>query len=100
MDSVSEHYERLLARHYTWMFGKSFDEKVAEQRAILADALKSVGINDCKGSAADLGSGPGYQSVALAQLGYSPVIAIDTSATLLEELRAHAGTMPIQGIQG
>jgi SAM-dependent methyltransferase len=99
MESVREHYDRLLAKHYTWMFGKSFEEKVAEQRVILESGLKSVGLTSHKGSAVDLGSGPGYQSIALARLGFLPVIAIDTSTTLLAELRTHSGTMPIQCIQ-
>jgi hypothetical protein len=30
---VADHYGTLLAEHYTWMFGASFDERVAEQRA-------------------------------------------------------------------
>ena len=98
MESVSQHYERLLAKHYTWMFGKSFQEKVAEQRAILEDALQSIAAAERDGAAVDLGSGPGYQSVALAELGFSPVIAIDTSAALLAELRSHCGALPIHCI--
>ena len=99
MEGVKEHYERLLARHYTWMFGKSFDEKVSEQKALLEGALHGSGISSFDGLAVDLACGPGYQSIALAQLGFSPVVAIDTSATLLDELRTHAHELPIQVVE-
>jgi SAM-dependent methyltransferase len=84
MPTPQDHYRNLLAHHYSWMFGLSFDEKVAEQRAILEPILKEAP----RGLAIDLGSGPGFQSLALAQLGFSPVLAIDTSAELLSELEA------------
>src|SRR5450631_2522984 len=94
MSTVTDHYERLLAQHYTWMFGASFDEKAAEQKSLLTPLLQSVSLEPQL--AIDLGSGPGFQSIALAQLGFSPVIAIDTSAALLNELRAHAAALPIE----
>lgn len=84
MSTAQDHYRNLLAHHYSWMFGLSVDEKVAEQRAILEPLLKDAP----RGLAVDLGSGPGFQSLALAQLGFSPVLAIDTSAELLSELEA------------
>jgi len=90
MGSVAEHYRNLLAENYTWMFGVPFDEKVAEQKALLAGVLAGPGL------AVDLGSGPGFQSIALADLGFSPVLAIDTSEELLQELEAHRGTRPIE----
>ncbi len=90
MSDAEDHYRNLLAHHYSWMFGVSFDEKVAEQRALLEPLLR----DSPRGLAGDLGCGPGYQSLALAQLGFSPVLALDTSAELLSELeaalRAHA----------
>ena len=99
MEGVKEHYARLLARHYSWMFGQSFEEKVAEQRIILEDALHCGGIRSLSGLALDLGCGPGFQSIALAQLGFSPVVAIDTSAALLDELRSHAQGLSIQAVE-
>jgi SAM-dependent methyltransferase len=84
MPTVQDHYRNLLAHRYSWMFGLSFDAKVAEQRAILEPLLGDAP----RGPAVDLGCGPGFQSLALAQLGFSPVIAIDTSAELLTELEA------------
>jgi SAM-dependent methyltransferase len=96
MASVTEHYKQLLARHYTWMSGADFAAKVAEQRALLEQVLRASGIVQPAGLALDLGSGPGFQSVALAELGFSPVVAVDTSAELLEELRAHIGMHAIE----
>jgi SAM-dependent methyltransferase len=93
---VANHYESLLAEHYTWMFGGSFDQKVSEQRALLellGVAGPSAGL---AGVAFDLGCGPGFQSVALADIGFRRVIAVDTSAKLLAELEAHRGGRAIQ----
>jgi SAM-dependent methyltransferase len=96
MASVTEHYKQLLSRHYTWMSGADFAAKVAEQRALLEQVLRASGIAQPAGLALDLGSGPGFQSVALAELGFSPVVAVDTSAELLEELRTHIGMHAIE----
>jgi SAM-dependent methyltransferase len=96
MSSVEEHYSGLLAKHYTWMFGSSFAAKVAEQRGILEDALAGA----ARGLAVDMGSGPGFQTIALAEMGYSPVVAMDTSAELLEELRSNAGSRDVVVVQG
>lgn len=95
MTNVADHYEQLLAEHYTWMFG-SFEEKVAEQQAlfnhwgIFADGVKT---------ALDLGCGPGFQSIALADLGFR-VTAIDLSQRLLAELVGRKGERTIVALQG
>ena len=95
MASVEEHYKNLLADHYTWMFGVPFVEKVSEQVGMLTKAgIVKPGI------AVDLGCGPGFQSIALAQLGAQQVYAIDSSARLLEELKGHATDKPVQIISG
>ncbi|MCA8277602.1 class I SAM-dependent methyltransferase [Burkholderia sp. AU30280] len=80
---VTRHYDDLLAAHYSWMSGATVSDKAAEQKALLAE----LGLN-CgpKAVAVDLGCGPGYQSMALVNLGYGTVIAIDTSRDLLAEL--------------
>lgn len=96
MSTVSEHYEQLLAKHYTWMTGATFEEKVEEQKLILMQALKP---SRGQSLAVDLGSGPGFQTVALAQLGFSSVVAIDTSASLLDELRSHTSGLPVKVCQ-
>ena len=95
MSTVSEHYQRLLSKHYTWMFGSSFEEKVAEQKVFLSRALDLKHRREAA-LAVDLGCGSGFQTIALAQLGFSPVIAIDTSSELLDELRSHINGLPIQ----
>lgn len=85
MSDVQQHYDDLLAAHYSWMSGISFEEKVIEQRNILNNLGFAGGGRGC---AVDLGCGPGYQAIALSELGYSNVIALDTSEALLNELRA------------
>jgi SAM-dependent methyltransferase len=98
MSEVEEHYSTVLAKHYTWMFGTPFQTKMTEQKAILEDVLQQSVSPSNLGLAVDLGSGPGFQSVALAEMGYSPVLAVDTSSALLQELRSHKGNWPVQTI--
>lgn len=93
MSDVAKHYETLLARHYSWMVGTAFDAKVAEQQAL----LEELGVKG-NGLAIDLGSGPGYQSVALARLGFSPVRAVDGSEMLLSELAGHAKGLAVETV--
>ena len=95
MSTVTDHYRKLLSEHYVWMFGVPFEEKVAEQKALLERVLGALHPPVPRGPALDLGSGPGFQSIALAELGFSPVIAIDTSAELLAELQAASGSYAI-----
>lgn len=84
MSEAKRHYDQLLAAHYSWMNGAPLEKKVAEQRGLLTD----LGLNGGpKGIAVDLGCGPGYQSFALIDMGYNAVIAVDTSADLLAELK-------------
>ena len=97
MSTVSEHYETLLAQHYTWMFNQSFPEKVAEQRRILEEVLPAGQAAE-RGLAIDLGAGPGFQSIALAELGFSRIVAVDTSEFLLRELQAHRGGYPVETV--
>jgi SAM-dependent methyltransferase len=98
MSDVQDHYSGLLAKHYTWMFGMSFAAKVAEEKAILQDALQPAADGSDLGMAVDLGSGSGFQTVALAEMGYSPVLAVDTSQSLLKELQSHNNNLSIQTI--
>ncbi len=86
MASVEEHYESLLARHYTWMRG-GYDARVRENRSL----FEGAGILPRKGGKAlDLGCGSGFQSVALAELGFEAA-SVDSSETLLRELRERTG---------
>lgn len=50
-----------------------------------------------KGLAIDLGCGPGFQSIPLAEFGYS-VLAVDSCAVLLSQLRERANRLPIRTI--
>lgn len=95
MSTTEEHYRQLLAKHYTWMSGSDFAARVRDQRTLLESILQQHHMK-ASGLALDLGSGPGFQSVALADLGFSPVIAVDTSAELLAELRTHSGAHRIE----
>ena len=87
-----EHYETLLADHYSWMFG-DFDARVAADRAFF-ERLELWG----PGRALDLGAGSGFQSLALAGLGFT-VEAIDFSPKLVTELRRRAGSEPVVAIE-
>jgi SAM-dependent methyltransferase len=92
--SAIEHYRTFLADHYTWMSGP-YAEKVAHQHELL---VRSGVAPLTTGNALDLGCGPGSQSIALAQLGFS-ITAIDANEQLLEELGQHATGLPIRTIQ-
>jgi SAM-dependent methyltransferase len=88
-----EHYETLLAEHYSWMSGAWPDKISAEQERLVEFGVRAGAL------AVDLGSGPGYQAIALAELGFPRVLALDTSAVLLDELRHNAGDRPIEPIE-
>lgn len=93
--SVEDHYEKLLAGYYTWMHG-DYDSKVHEYRS----HFEQAGISPRSGGKAlDLGSGPGFQSVALADLGFE-VLSVDTSETLLRELRDRTEGRTIRPVLG
>ena len=64
----TEHYERLLSKHYTWMFGASFDERVQEQQSFLFRALEPLTNKPVRCPRCLAGKrGPGFQTIALAQ---------------------------------
>ena len=96
MNDSATHYRVLLAKHYSWMLGKAFEDAVTEQRREFAELGIGAGHH---GLAVDLGCGPGHQAAALADLGFSRVLAIDTSQILLEELIKHRGERPIEPIR-
>lgn len=94
MNNVTDHYETLLAEHYSWMFGVTPPVKAAEQLELLTRLQVAPGE-----LAVDLGAGSGFQSMALADLGFARVLAIDTSASLLRELRSNCGNRPVTAIE-
>jgi SAM-dependent methyltransferase len=93
MASVEEHYDRLLADVYSWMYGgwdaalARYTEFFATRRIAPAKSARAV----------DLGAGCGFQAIPLARLGYS-VTAIDIDRKLLRELQAHSGGAQIETI--
>ncbi len=96
MATVREHYEEVLSQYYSRMFGE-FEAKVAEQQAL----LERLGITARPGGglAVDLGCGSGFQSIALARLGFR-VLAIDFSHQLLAELNERARGLPVTALAG
>lgn len=95
LSSVEAHYENLLARHYTWMRG-DYDSMVRESLAFFEEAGVSPRSG---GKALDLGCGSGFQSMALAELGFA-VLGVDTSGVLLQELRIRARDREILPVHG
>ena len=94
MTTVTEHYESLLADHYTWLYGGWEGGTEENRRFFAAHGIAPSG----NGRAVDLGCGSGFQSIALAEAGFS-VIAMDLSPKLLRELALHKGNLAIQTIQ-
>jgi hypothetical protein len=91
VQSVRSHYETFLAPVYAWLAGgaqAAFAQGDAELDALRLTATRRSAI------ALDLGAGFGMHSVPLARRGFS-VVAVDSSAALLGELRGHAGALPI-----
>lgn len=93
MATVTEHYDNLLADYYSWMFG-DFQAKVAANR----EFFSAQGMVPQRSAVAvDLGAGSGFQSLALAQLGFQ-VLAVDLSRKLLDELQSHSGVLSVAAI--
>jgi hypothetical protein len=86
MTSVAEHYEKHLAPVYSWMVG-GIDNAVSRGEKELAE----MGLlNSGAKYAVDLGAGFGMHSIPLGKNGWD-VLAIDSSAILLNELTACIG---------
>src|SRR5207245_1804527 len=96
MATVRDHYDAVLAEHYTRMLGE-FEAKVTEQRALLERL--GVSARPSGALAVDLGCGSGFQSVALARLGFR-VLAVDFSQRLLAELNDRTRGLPVEAIAG
>ncbi|MEM6806387.1 MAG: class I SAM-dependent methyltransferase [Bacteroidota bacterium] len=91
--SVKEHYDSHLGNFYEWMAG-DFDQGRASQEQYFRDQ----GLATENGLAIDLGSGHGFQSVALANMGYA-VKAVDFNQQLLNSLEKRKGRLPIELFQ-
>jgi SAM-dependent methyltransferase len=94
MSSVVEHYENLLADHYSWLFG-GLKTNIAENKAFFETHM----LTPCHSKIAiDLGAGSGFQSIPLAEMGFS-VTAVDLSEKLLKELRSNSQGLEIKTIK-
>jgi predicted RNA methylase len=94
LQNTRTHYDRFLARYYTWMAG-GFDPVLQKNRDFFAGHAISSAFQD---TVIDLGAGCGFQSIPLAEAGFR-VIAVDSCRSLLEELELHAGTLPVTPIE-
>lgn len=86
MASVKEHYDSHLAPLYTWMRGGA-----DAPRRQFADFLRTHSLSPSRpgATAVDLGAGSGFQTLPLADAGFT-VTAIDLSELLLAELTRDA----------
>ena len=91
MASVCSHYETHLAPIYSWMAG-GIEHALALGAADVSEFLEAPGY------AVDLGAGFGMHSIPLARAGFQ-VLAIDSSACLLEELRVHSAGLPLRAVK-
>ena len=93
MNTARDHYDQQLASVYSWMAGAP-EAAIARNRAL----FRQLEIDSTKpGLAVDLGAGSGFQSIPLAELGFS-VVAIDFCAALLAELRDRAIQLAIRTV--
>jgi 2-polyprenyl-3-methyl-5-hydroxy-6-metoxy-1,4-benzoquinol methylase len=89
MATAETHYQKLLGPVYSWMLGDldaAFARSTAEIEALPLPAAHGVAV--------DLGAGLGLHALPLAQRGFE-VVAIDSSAVLLDELRSRRGSLAI-----
>lgn len=91
---VKKHYERVLADVYSWMLG-GFNRGIQKNLEFFQKHNVSP---TGSGVAIDLGAGCGFQSIPLAQIGFT-VTAIDISEKLLSELRENSRGSNIRVIQ-
>ena len=94
MASVKEHYDNVLSEVYTWMYGGFEHGKNRNMQFFRENAFVPTG----SGLAIDLGAGSGFQSIPLAEIGYS-VTAIDLNENLLRELRNNSQSLNVDIIQ-
>ena len=93
MAGTREHYENHLADYYAWMSG-GIDLKIEENRKFFIDHnIEPAG----SGRAFELGSGCGFQSIPLAELGFR-VVAMDLSAKMLSQLQENAKGLLIETV--
>jgi SAM-dependent methyltransferase len=94
MADVADHYRSHLAPVYLWM-GGGFEPAVARGAQEADAVLPHLGPGH---RVVDLGAGFGMHAVPFARRGCE-VIAVDNSARLLDDLRQHAGGLPIRVVE-
>lgn len=94
MATVAEHYDKVLSDVYSWMLG-GFENAIRRNVEFFKNHEFTP---NGSGIAIDLGAGCGFQSIPLAQAGYS-VTAIDLDSKLLNELRKNCGDLKIDIVQ-
>jgi len=93
VNTAQEHYDQHLGAIYSWMAG-DVDVALDQNRNFFRQLVLDLAP---RGLAVDLGCGTGFQSIPLAELGFS-VLAVDSCAVLLSELRERASSQRIQTI--
>ncbi len=94
MATAKEHYDHLLSDVYSWMFGGFANGIERNIGFFKKHKIRPV----LSGVAVDLGAGCGFQSIPLAQAGFS-VIAVDSDGKLLNELKNNCGTLAVAIVQ-
>ena len=94
MASAKQHYAEVLADVYSWMSGGFAAATEKNLSFFQHHNISPIG----SGIAVDLGAGCGFQSIPLAQLGFS-VTAIDLDQKLLDELQDNSDGSAIARIQ-
>lgn len=93
MNRAKDHYDRQLADIYNWMSGSP--EAAIKRNYELLQLLEVNSV--APGLAIDLGAGSGFQSIPLAELGFS-VIAVDFCASLLAQWNTRAEQLSISTV--
>ena len=91
MATAQQHYDELLAPIYVWMAG-------GLEAALASGANDVAAFVPGDGVAVDLGAGFGMHAIPLARGGYD-VVALDTSAQLLDVLRAESVGLRVRVVE-
>jgi hypothetical protein len=94
MATVKAHYEQVLSKVYSWMCG-GLEINIEKNSAFFREHMIRPRHS---ARAVDLGAGCGFQSIPLAQAGFS-VTAIDSDERLLAELKEHANGLQVTIVQ-
>jgi len=90
---VERHDAELLAPVYVWMLGCEADALKRAQAFVTEHRLERL----VPGFAIDLGCGPGFHALALAEWGFA-TLGIDTSPELIAELEARRGGRRVNAV--